>query len=161
MADIDIDALLVRGRRPRSKHDHSKKAQAAIARNKAKRQAELTKAWHERVDGERAARAAVRRGRLTVCARLLCAMEPGVWYGLPELADALGVHLWAIKPWFYGTSDSQSRFGPGLFEKGRNGAFDARVSVLEHFRGGKFPSRFLWRLSDRGEAARELALLEG
>ena len=83
-------------------------------------------------------------------------MEPGQWYGLRDLTEALGVHRNSVKPWLYGAG---GRRLVGLVQKGRNADFKGRLDPWALMGGVECEPRFLWRLTAAGERARELALL--
>ena len=87
---------------------------------------------------------------------MLCVMEPGEWYGLRDLTEALGVHRNSVKPWLYGAG---SRRLVGLVRKGRNRAFKGRLDPWALMAGVECEPEFLWGLTEAGERARELALL--
>jgi hypothetical protein len=89
--------------------------------------------------------------------RILCAMEPGDWYSVRELAELVGVNYRSIQPWIYGAGNCRGL--GGLIQKGRNAAFVRPLSSWQHMGGLECEPRYLWRLTHAGERARELALI--
>jgi hypothetical protein len=89
--------------------------------------------------------------------RILCAMHPGEWYAVRELAELVGVSYRSIQPWLCGAG--RCRGLGGLVQKGRNAAFVRPLSPWEHLSGQECEPRYLWRLTQAGERARELALI--
>lgn len=76
--------------------------------------------------------------------RLLLVMAPGHWYGAPEIGRAAGLARNSLHGTLY-----QRAVKNGLVDRARNAAFDPRLP------NGIEP-RYLWRLTSKGEAVREM-----
>lgn len=159
--EVDIEAWL-RSRRPSAEAARRHFA-AAWKRIHARRAAERKAALEARAEGRRAAwrgtpSAKLARGRAVGaaprgpqlwpgqnCASVLEAMAGGGWHGLPDLARSTGLARNTLRPILY-----QRLRRWGLAEKGRNAAW--RPAGLN----GDNP-RYLWRLTETGQLAAQLA----
>jgi hypothetical protein len=154
---IDLEAIAIRVPRSRYWRDPAKR-NATRQRNKAARQKQrLELRTAQRQASWEPSRGGPARwfGR-PLGDRLLCAMEPGQWYAVRDLTEALGVHRNSVKPWLYGAG---GRRLVGLVQKGRNRAFQGRPGPWALMGGAEYEPEFLWGLTEAGERARELALM--
>lgn len=154
---IDLAAIAISVPRSRYWRDPAK-VQATRRRNRAARQKQRLEAWKakRRASWEPSRGGPARWYSRSLGDRLLCIMEPGEWYSLRDLTEALGVHRNSVKPWLYGAG---SRRRVGLFQKGRYAGFKGRLDPWALMSGVECEPEFLWRLTQRGARARELALL--
>ncbi len=154
---IDLAAIAIRVPRSRYWRDPAK-VQATRKRNIATRQKQALELWKakRRATWEPSRGGPGRWYSRSLGDRLLCLMERGEWYSLRDLTEALGVHRNSVKPWLYGAG---SRRRVGLFQKGRYAGFKGRLDPWALMSGVECEPEFLWRLTQRGERARELALL--
>jgi hypothetical protein len=154
---IDLEAIAIRVPRSRYWRDPVK-VQATRRRNIAARQKQRLEVWKakRRASWEPSRGGPARWYSRSLGDRLLCVMEPGEWYGLRDLTEALGVHRNSVKPWLYGAG---SRRLVGLVQKGRNRDFKGRLDPWALMGGVECEPQFLWGLTEAGERARQLALL--
>jgi len=157
---IDLAALAIGGTpEEKARLRRGRAAAAARRRNVAERQERRleTRLAERRASWEPSRGGPAARFPRSLGDRILCAMKPGDWYSVRELAELVGVNYRSIQPWIYAAGNCRGL--RGLVQKGRNAAFARPLSPWEHMGGEECEPRYLWRLTQAGERARELACM--